>query len=409
MAIKPSRWARDWVHDFVREESSPSRLDAWVEKTTASIVEEMPDLNGRPGFPQQLREAISEHWICFLDQLVQPQTDFRLVPKAYEIARESAQTSLPLETLNRIYRIAQRSTWNYATELIAAVDDPQSERVELLIYLWDRASDWIDRSVNETSRIYHEARRHIDVGRNALWLEEVSRILKGETLDSRRVSAELGGYPMADHHTAFIVTPSEPSQTLEDLEEAHRQMTAHLALLQALVVRPGGRQIWSWAATRRPMQLDPGLTSSEATAHGMRIAVGMSKPGLLGFAASHHQARRTLEVVHPDRKGLHRYTQIEALVLLGCNEAVDDFVRRTLGGLGGSLDHEVRLRSTVATYLASGGSVDRAASELSVHRNTIRYRLQQASALLGRDLLATDSDVALALRHLDLTHDGRMP
>lgn len=409
MPTEPSQWVQDWVHDFVRHESSAAQLDSWVERTAASIGEEMPDLTARPELPQQISQAIREHWLSFLGQLTQPRMTFRLVEKAKDIARESAQTSLPLDTLNRIYRIAQKSTWNYATELIAAVDDSQSERTELLIFLWERASDWIDRSISETSRVYHEARRHIDIGRNALWLETVTRVIDGEELDGRRVSAELGGYPIADHHTALIVTAIEQSQNSAHLEDAYRQLVTDLGARQSLVVRPGGRQLWIWVATPRPMRLEPDFAPSEGLTQGMRIAIGTSKPGLAGFASSHEQARRMLAVVHPDRRGVYQYRETELLVLIGCNEAVDDFVRRTLGNLGGSHDHEVRLRSTVATYLDSGGSVDRAASRLSVHRNTIRYRLQQASALLGRDLLATNNDVSLALRHLDLTHNGQLP
>ncbi|GAB2642777.1 hypothetical protein GCM10027270_33900 [Nocardioides ginkgobilobae] len=409
MPSEPSGWVQDWVRRFVQTESDDDRLDSWVERTCGRIMAELPELGSRDGLAEQIGEAIREHWLNFLIQLPQPALSFRLVASAERISRESAQTSLPLETLNRIYRIAQQGTWEYTTELISAVDDSRPERTELLIYLWERASDWIDRSINETSRVYHEARRHIDVGRNALWLETVSRVLDGNLLEGRRVSAELGGYPIADHHTALIVTTSEQRQTMEDLEDACRHLAADLGLRQPLVVRPGGRQLWIWAATRRPMPLDPGFTPSEGPAQGMRIAIGASKPGLVGFASSHWQARRTLGVVHPDRKGVHQYDQMELLVLLGCDETVDDFIRRTLGDLGGALDHQVRLRHTVASYLAAGGSVDRAASQLSVHRNTIRYRLQQASALLGRDVGAMSSELTIALRHLDVTHGGQLP
>jgi DNA-binding PucR family transcriptional regulator len=43
-----------------------------------------------------------------------------------------------------------------------------------------------------------------------------------------------------------------------------------------------------------------------------------------------------------------------------------------------------------------------------VHRNTIRYRLQKATTLLGRDLGPTSSEVALALRHFELSHNGQL-
>lgn len=48
MPTEPSQWVQDWVHDFVRHESSAAQLDSWVERTAASIGEEMPDLTARP-------------------------------------------------------------------------------------------------------------------------------------------------------------------------------------------------------------------------------------------------------------------------------------------------------------------------------------------------------------------------
>jgi hypothetical protein len=409
MPTDPLPWADEWVAQFVLAESNSSHVDAWVERTGQKILEEIPELASRPGLPHEIEEAIREHWICFLGQLNQPRMAFTLVPAAERIAHGSAQTSLPLDTLNRMYRIAQQSTWSYITELIAAVDDARSDRTELLIFLWERASDWIDRSVNETSRVYHEARRRIEIGRNARWMETVSRVLDGEVLDSRWLSSELGGYPMSGYHTAFVLAAGEQQDAMESLEESCRNLAADAGPRPPLVVRAGGRQAWMWASTSRQLPPDTEFALSDSPAGELRVIVGPSRPGLAGFASSHHQARRALDVVHPDKRGVFVYADHEALVLLGCNEEVDDFVRRTLGGLVDPLDHQARLRQTVATYLALGGSVDRTAVELAVHRNTIRYRLQQAARLLGRDLAPTSSEVALALRHLDLSHDGQLP
>lgn len=399
----------EWLAKFVLAESNPSRIDAWVKRTGQRILDEIPELASRPDLPQEIEEAIREHWICFLGQLNQPQMAFTLVPAAERIAHGSAQTSLGLDTLSRMYRIAQNSTWSYVTELIAAVDGARSDRTELLIFLWQRASEWIDHSVNETSRIHHEARHRIDVGRNARLLEVVSRALEGEAMDSGWLSSELGGYPISGYHTAFVLAAGESLDAAESLEDSCRSLAALAGPRPPLVVRAGGRQVWMWVSTSRQLPADTEFVLSDGPAGGLRVVVGPSRPGLGGFASSHLQARRTLAVVHPDKRGVFVYADHEALVLLGCNEEVDDFVRRTLGGLGDPSDHQARLRHTVATYLALGGSVDRTAAELAVHRNTIRYRVQQAARLLGRSLAPTSSDVAIALRHLDLSHNGQLP
>lgn len=409
MATDPPPWAEQWVAQFVLDESNTGRVDAWVERTGQKILEEMPDLASHPGLPHEIEEAIREHWIRFLGELNHPRMAFALVPAAERIAHRSAQTALSLDTLNRMYRIAQQSTWNYVTELITAVDGGKPGSTELLIFLWERASDWIDRSVNETSRIYHESRRRMEIGRNARWMETVSQVLDGEVLDDQWLSSELGGYPISGYHTAFVLSAGERQETSDSLEESCRHLAVFAGPRPPLVVRAGVRQAWMWVCTSRQLPPDMQFALSDGPAGDMRVIVGPSRPGRAGFASSHLQARRALDVVHPDKRGVFVYADHEALALLGCNEEVDDFVRRTLGALGDPLDHQARLRHTVARYLALGGSVDRTAGELHVHRNTIRYRLQQAARLLGRDLAPTSSDVALALRHLDLSHDGQLP
>jgi DNA-binding PucR family transcriptional regulator len=45
--------------------------------------------------------------------------------------------------------------------------------------------------------------------------------------------------------------------------------------------------------------------------------------------------------------------------------------------------------------------VDMAASELIVHKNTIRYRLAQAEELIGHPLSERRAHLELALRYLD--------
>jgi len=61
------------------------------------------------------------------------------------------------------------------------------------------------------------------------------------------------------------------------------------------------------------------------------------------------------------------------------------------------------LESAVLAYVASGGNVNAAARDLHIHRNTMLYKLDRASRLLGMDLRQAENQFAVWLAHtLDL-------
>ena len=61
------------------------------------------------------------------------------------------------------------------------------------------------------------------------------------------------------------------------------------------------------------------------------------------------------------------------------------------------------LESAVLAYVASGGNVNAASRDLHIHRNTMLYKLDRASRLLGMDLRQADNQFSVWLAHtLDL-------
>lgn len=398
-----SAWVHRWIADFVLVESQPAHVREWVDRTAKAITSEIPELLSRPEFVGELQEGVREHWVAFLSELPRGKAGFRLVPAAERIALQAAETSLPLETVGRVYRVAQRATWSYVTDLIAAVDGPESHRAELLIYLWDRVASWIDSSVDESVRIYQGARRRIEIGTNALRYETVSRILAGNVSDTPASPADLGGYLLGAHHTAFILS-SEEDLAPEGLEELGRDLAKQAKVTRPLIVRPGGRRIWMWIATQqepvRPFQLRFG-GGKPTSAH---VAIGPSRLGIRGFVESHHLAHRTADITTRHRAGVFDYTELELVVLLGCSPEVDALVRRALGGLTENDPHLLRLRKTLAAFMRNGANVAATSHDLMVHRNTIRYRLQRAQSLLGGGLTPMSPEVSLALRHMDVCH-----
>jgi purine catabolism regulator len=84
---------------------------------------------------------------------------------------------------------------------------------------------------------------------------------------------------------------------------------------------------------------------------------------------------------------------------------LETFVRSVLGPL---IDHDAEraseLVASVRAFVSSGGRWEDGAKALGVHRHTLRYRINQASGLTGRDFSRADDrfDVWLALKALDV-------
>ncbi len=94
---------------------------------------------------------------------------------------------------------------------------------------------------------------------------------------------------------------------------------------------------------------------------------------------------------------------------------VEEFIREWLGSL---LDYDARRKAelvrTLTQYLEHGGNYDATAAELSVHKSTLKYRLQRIRELTGVEL--NDPDVHFNLQlatrawgTLQALRDGRRP
>ncbi|HJR89034.1 MAG TPA: helix-turn-helix domain-containing protein, partial [Aeromicrobium sp.] len=108
------------------------------------------------------------------------------------------------------------------------------------------------------------------------------------------------------------------------------------------------------------------------------------------------------------------YADVELACLMSENpQAAQHLVERELGKLAAPDPALDIVRETLSHYLQNGSNVVQTATELFVHRNTVRYRLDQAEELVGHPLTErrTEMDVALRLVAAGVTRDqaGRHP
>ncbi|WP_344511642.1 PucR family transcriptional regulator [Dactylosporangium maewongense] len=129
---------------------------------------------------------------------------------------------------------------------------------------------------------------------------------------------------------------------------------------------------------------------------GARVGVGGAYSGVHGLRWSFYEAREALSR-GPGVNGR------EPLSLPGLLLASDDLPLADLGRevLAPLLDFDTAsgaaLVETLRVYLEEDGSVAKVAARLYVHRNTVRYRLEQIERLTGRRLTSTADRVQLWL------------
>jgi DNA-binding PucR family transcriptional regulator len=73
------------------------------------------------------------------------------------------------------------------------------------------------------------------------------------------------------------------------------------------------------------------------------------------------------------------------------------WVIETLGSLADDDDQHSMLRDTLHVFLHEGGSFKTTAERLTLHKNTVQYRVRKAEESLGRPVGEDRLNVALAL------------
>ncbi|HEX8917697.1 MAG TPA: helix-turn-helix domain-containing protein [Chloroflexota bacterium] len=119
-------------------------------------------------------------------------------------------------------------------------------------------------------------------------------------------------------------------------------------------------------------------------ARDLRVGVGRLEIGPKGADRSSRQASQAM--ARQREAGCTLFQEIEVETLLESVVEWEPFVRARLGPLMDDRAGRKDLLRTLEVYLDSGSSVAAAARILSVHRNTVLYRLSTLQQLLGTSL-----------------------
>lgn len=380
-----------------------TRLPDLAKALTVRILEEEPELGADAALVDSLNASVLDNVSTVLRVLeLRPDPDAVRAPAAaVDYARRLAQHGVPISALLRTYRLGQAAFQQIVLNEIgrANLDSPSvaaaAEKLSTVAFAY------VDRISEEVVAAYQQERDDWMRGRTAARAARVTALLGSSDADLAEIEKTLN-YRLDQPHVALVAwsTTAPAADRLARVERAVTRVAPDQANPRAaLTVVRDESTVWGWLPRA---SLGP-VTVPAPEDDAVRLAVGDPAAGAEGFRRSHRQARHAQLVAMTADIDVQRpvtaWADVGAIALMCTDrDALADWVQDTLGGLATQDESMLRLRETLATFLATGGSFTSAGQLLHMHKNTVQYRVRKAEEALGRPLGPRRRDVELALQ-----------
>jgi DNA-binding PucR family transcriptional regulator len=386
------------------------RLPEVVSAISASLQDDIRELRDEAQLP--LLEASVEGNVTTALYALRHDTPVERVEAptaALEHARRIAQQGLPVNVLIRIYRLGQRRFTHLVFGELQCVDVAPHARVTIVETITETLFAYVDWMSQQVIEVYEEERERWLETQNSMRALRVREVLaEGKSLDIDSAIAAIR-YPLRWHHVALVVwypAATVPADELARMQRFVRELgVAVQAGAAPLFVATDRSTGWAWL----PFQVAPDGIAAAVRKFSLQhedspsVAIGSPAAGVKGFRRSHAQAEAVRGVVlaRNDAKPTVAADSdpglAAAALLCGNLERARVWVAEVLGGLAADTDNDARLRETLRVFLNGGSSYKLAADELTLHFNTVKYRVGRALARRGRPIADTRFDVELAL------------
>jgi len=305
-----------------------------------------------------------------------------LAPKASEfdeaaIARDRAGRGVPVEDVLRAYRVSLRVIRDAFLAEASEVGMHPDQVLSAAQVLWDVT----DAATIQLALIHREMaveRARHDENERADFL----RGLLFGTLDPADVIARspIYGLPVHQHYRAVRGRPAS-GIALEDLKRALERGDKRTRSATLFGILDGDVA---------------GVTSELPTMNKTPGTIGVGPSTTLQAAEqSFHTASRVLDVaLRFSRTGCIQLKDLSWRVAVVSEPEIGaHFIRKYVDPLAQEQDFGDTLCDTVGAFLASGESMGRTAERLSIHVNTLRYRLSRFERVTGASLSSPDTQI----------------
>jgi len=234
-----------------------------------------------------------------------------------------------------------------------------------------------------------------------LRIDLVAELIEGTDPPQALNQAQALGYDLGRPHWVVVVEGCHDDHQADDFFQAMRRAT--LATRVGSLLAPWCGEVVILADTEPDREKFQAAVAAEWHRADCRIGVGGRRDSIDEFPHSYREAQLALKIQKAAGGGdrLTRFDDLGVYQVLATAQnsaAMESFVQDWLGQL---IDHDashgVQLVLTLSEYLECGGNYDATAKLLSVHRNTLKYRLRRIREVTGYDLGRPDTQFNLML------------
>jgi DNA-binding PucR family transcriptional regulator len=368
------------------------------------IVREIPQLRGDKRVLTLLEASVGEN-VATLLHIIQHGIVLENVhapAAAEEYARRLAQRGVPASALLRAYRIGSARFQDWFLEELGSSTDNASIVSAAALRIADVTSAYIDKVSEELLSAYEAEKEGWLRNRGVARAARVQALLRGERVDMVSSEAILG-YRLRQYHVGVVCWSDKATSgggALGGMEQATAEMARQAGLEGRPIFLPQDESsAWAWL----PLGSKDAFPSvcAVGAGSGIRFALGVPGSGVPGFRRTHEQALGAHAVALAaggSGQPMTGFADVAPLALMsGSAELIRAWVIETLGPLAADDGHHAMLRDTLRVFLQESGSFMAAAERLTLHKNTVRYRIGKAEESLGRPVGEGRLQIELAL------------
>jgi DNA-binding PucR family transcriptional regulator len=370
------------------------------------LTDDIPELRGDQLVEKLLDASIEENVATLLHVFEHGTAPDEVDPPAaaVEYAKRLAQRGVPIVALIRAYRVGHGRLLGRCVEEIAARAMPAELSTAVTARLVEVSFHYIDRISEQLITIYQRERDRWLLTQTAVRAARVRALLASEPVDIDAVESSLG-YRLRQHHLGVIAWVTGDTHGSDGLARLERLASSAGRALgdrpRPLFVPRDESLAWIWLPlsnhTTIIRELPDAFDNGDVSA---RVAVGEPGYGVDGFRRTHLQAARAQDLALAAKPGTRvtSFAEVGAVALICADvPAARSWVRAILGELTIDDEQHARLRDTLQVYLSTG-SYAATAERMTLHKNSVQYRVRKAEQALGAPIEDRRADLELALR-----------